>query len=437
MAQDKQNPKDVEKIFSDSAIAPVPSSLPLIEASNILSRGANLDWQTDPDGRLSYSRNFGSGGEGAIHFWVTKETNLPPDEKPTGLATAAALAVINSFDLRAACMHLIYAAYASQNAAQDENPWDKDIVIDDRQLEKYLGLQKRTDLNRKQKLTLIKDLVEQPCKITTFVSLKSTARQKGFTISEGRLWHLVETRYHYQQGLLDEQGQIEGMTFVIRPGSWAQHYLSEGNKATTSVSKYLLEKVMGIWQHREGAARLMLWLIFQPQRPLYSVEHLMEIAYGRQRLDDAQSDRKIRARVSNAWDEDLLFLHDQNWALSFDENSYPLDLRPLGFGRTSNRRQSGFFDNLLNASISISPPPEWSSPQISASEHSSSEPTDITPQSLLSAQEVKEQRTSRGWSQRYLAKLTGISQSRISRVESGKALTSDENEKIVKAFSFM
>lgn len=433
----KAKQDDDKHIFADSSIAPVPSSLPLIEASNILSRGPNLDWQTDPEGRLSYSPAFGSHGEGAIHFWVTKEASLPPGEKPTGLATAAALAVINSFDIRAACMHLIYAAYASQNASQDENPWDRDIVIDDRQLEKYLGLQKRTDLNRQQKLALIKDLVEQPCKITTFVSLKSTEKQKGFTISEGRLWHLVETRYHYQQELLNEKGQLEGITFVVRPGSWAQHYLSDENKTSTSISKNLLEKVMGIWQHREGAARLMIWLIFQSQRPMYRVEHLMEIAYGRQKLDNAQGDRKIRARVSNAWDEDLLFLHDQKWSLSFDEETYPLDLRPLGFGRTSNRRQSGFFDNLLNAAISISPPTEWSTPQILDSRRSNDEQPGLKKAKIFTTQEIKDKRTSRGWSQRYLAKLTGISQSRISRIESGKPLADEEHQKILHAFEFM
>lgn len=433
----KAQKKDSANIFSDDAITPVPTSLPLIEASNILSRGPSLDWQTDPDGRLSYSPDFGSHGEGAIHFWVTKETSLPPGEKPTGLATAAALAVINSFDIRAACMHLVYAAYASQNASQEDNLWDQDIVIDDRQLEKYLGLQKRTDLNRQQKLSLIRDLVEQPCKITTFVSLKSTDKQKGFTISEGRLWHLVETRYHYQQELLNEQGQLEGLTFVVRPGSWAQHYLSDEKKTSTNISKHLLEKVMGIWQHREGAARLMLWLIFQSERPMYSVEHLMEIAYGKQRLDDARRDRKIRSRVSNAWDEDLLFLHDQNWTLTFDDRTYPIDLRPLGFGRTSNRRQAGFFDNLLNAELSISPPLEWSSPQLPTSDTSSSEDSDIELSTLLTAEAIKDERASRGWSQRYLAQLTGISQSRISRIESGKPITQDENDIIVKAFDFL
>ena len=425
--------KDEEKlIFADGSITPVPASLPIIEANNILTRGTDLPWETDPDGKLSYSRDFEQGG--AIQFWVTKETNLPPGEKPTGLATAAALAVINSFDIRAACMHLIYAAYASQHASQDENPWDREIVIDDRQLEKYLGLQKRTDLNRQQKLDLIKDLVEQPCQISTFVSLKSHPNQKGFTISEGRLWHLVETRYHYQQELLNDQGQLSGLTFVIRPGSWAQHYLSEEHRTTALISKSLLEKVMGIWQHREGAARLMIWLILRSQRPMYTVERLMEIAYGRQRLDDAHSDRKVRARVSNAWDEDLLFLHDQGWRLIFDETTYPLELRPSGFGRTSNRRQPGFFDKLLEATISITPPQEWSSPQLAASSSSdlSSEKT-----VFLTAEEIKDNRISRDWSQRKLAKLTGISQSRICRIEGGKPLTNEENDKIQRAFNFM
>lgn len=436
--QQHRNKKNnqVDQLFTDSSVTSVNSSLPLIEASNILSRGSDLPWQTDPDGKLSYSRDF-DNGRGAIHFWVTSETNLPANEKPSGLATAAALAVINSFDIRAACMHLIYAAYATQNASNEESLSDQEIVIDDRQLEKFLGLQKRTDLNRQEKLSLIRELAEQPCRITTFVALKSSSQQKGFTISEGRLWHLTETRYHYQQDLLGDTQQLEGITFVIKPGSWAKHYLTEDQGRRTHISRTLLEKIMGIWQHREGAARLMIWLIFKAQKPandLYAVSTLMEVAYGTQRLNDAQNDRKIRARVSNTWDEDLLFLHDQGWSIAFDDTSYPLELRPPGFGRSLGRRPSGFFEKLLDASLSISTPPEWSTPQMTAS---SSDTSAIEEISLLPGSKIKEERNKRSWSQRKLAQLTGISQSRICRIEGGKPLTPDENNKIQRVFDYM
>lgn len=110
------------------------SALPIWEASNILTQRHHLPWSSDADGKLCYAKDVGDG-QGAIHFWVTE--NLE-DEFPVPLAGAAALAVVDAFDIRAACMHLIYAA----SAAQLDRPWEKELIIDDRQIESYLGLKK-------------------------------------------------------------------------------------------------------------------------------------------------------------------------------------------------------------------------------------------------------------------------------------------------------
>jgi DNA-binding XRE family transcriptional regulator len=425
-------------LFTGGSTARVPSSLPLLEASNILTQRKHLPWQTDPDGKLSYIKDFDKG-EGAIHFWVTNETE---SDHPVGLASAAALAVIDTFDIRAACMHLIYAAYA----AQVENPWEHEIVVDDRQLEKYLGLHRRTDLNRQQKIELIRDLVEQPCKITTFITWKSTAKQKGLTVAEGRLWHLIETRYHYQQHLLEDQKDIAGITFVIRPGSWAKHFLSESAadhnhpSQQSHLSKALLEGVMSVWQHREGAARLMIWLLFKSQtnkRYPYEVKTLMEVAYGSERLHQALVDRKIRSRIANAWDEDLFTLKDQGWGIFFDDTTYPIEIRPFGLGRDETNRRKGFFEQLLGAKLWISPPEEWFSlslPQTADSLENEAEDQPVT----LTGADVKSLRKERGWSQRKLASFTGISQSLISLIEKGeRQISSDTEAALQKAFDFM
>ena len=77
-------------------------------------------------------------------------------------------------------MHLIYAAHATQF----DRPWEQEFVIDDKQIEDYLGFKKRTDKNRQQKLALIKEIAQQPCQITTFISWPDQGRARGFTVSE-------------------------------------------------------------------------------------------------------------------------------------------------------------------------------------------------------------------------------------------------------------
>ncbi len=69
-----------------------------------------MPWGNDPNGKLCYARDV-ENGKGAVYFWLTKDLE---QESPTTLAGAAALAVIDAFDIRAACMHLIYAAHATQ-----------------------------------------------------------------------------------------------------------------------------------------------------------------------------------------------------------------------------------------------------------------------------------------------------------------------------------
>lgn len=413
------------------------SALPIWEVSSILTQRKDLPWGNDPNGKLCYARDV-ENGKGAVYFWLTEDLE---HESPTTLAGAAALAVIDAFDIRAACMHLIYAAHATQL----DKPWDQEFVIDDRQIEEYLGLKKRTDKNRQQKLALIKEIAQQPCKITTFISWPAQGKVKGFTVEEGRLWHLLGTRYHYQQDILGNK-ELEGITFIVRAGLWARYFLNEEGRKDTSaycqyetLSKALLEDVMSVWQHREGAARLMVWLLFKTKvdvkHPL-TVQNLMEIAYGTQRIQAALHNSQLRKKLANTWDEDLLTLHDRGWYLHFDPQTYPQDIQPPGFGRGNNSRPRRFFEQLLSARMWISPPKDLSHEAITLKGDSQSS----AQQAVLHAQAkstwtgalVKALRTEKGWSQRQLSSITGLSQGLISLIENDQRSITPENQEILE-----
>jgi hypothetical protein len=424
-------PKTNPDLFSDSETTRMASALPIWEASNVLAQNSNLPWIADPQGRLCYAKDIGDG-KGAVHFWVTENIE---DEYPAALAGAAALAVVESFDIRAACMHLIYAAHATQL----EKPWEQELVIDDRQLEAYLGLKKRTDKNRQSKLALIEELVKQPCKITTFISWSAPGK-KQVTIEEGRLWHLLGTRYHYQQDINGNK-ELIGMTFIVRAGLWAKYFLNEeGRKNKTAYYQYgtlprmLLESVMSIWQHHPGAARLMVWLLFKTQfsrsQPL-SVQALMEIAYGEQKIEQAKRNSELRKKLANTWDDDLLTLHERGWQLRFDPETYPLEIRPSGFGRENLQRPRGFFDRLLSARLWITPEDTLVNEVAAIKEiepEMAEQLTACQPDLMLSGAQVRALRTSRGWSQRKLAALSGLSQGLISLIENNERNISAENE---------
>jgi hypothetical protein len=424
-------------LFANQSTSRMASALPIWEASNILTQRHHLPWSSDADGKLCYAKDVGDG-KGAIHFWVTE--NLE-DEFPVPLAGAAALAVVDAFDIRAACMHLIYAA----SAAQLDRPWEKELIIDDRQIESYLGLKKRTDMNRQEKLALIEEIAKQPCKITTFISWPTQGKVKGFTLEEGRLWHLMGIRYHYQQSLLGEK-ELTGMTFIVKAGLWAKYFLNEeGKKSKTALyqsgllPKALLEAVMSVWQHREGAARLMVWLLFKAQfnrqYPL-NVQSLMEVAYGVERIEQARHNSELRKKLANSWDEDLMTLHDRGWKLNFDPETYPLSIQPSGFGRDTAQRPRGFFEQLLSARLWIIPEDsllqEASSLHV-AEDHTlpSDPPAERSPLMILTGSQVRAMRIAKGWSQRKLASLTGMSQGLISLIENEERTITPENEAIL------
>jgi DNA-binding XRE family transcriptional regulator len=428
-----ERPLTSPNLFSNGEANCMASALPIWEASNILTRRNQLPWQLDDQGKLCYAKKL-ADGEGAIHFWVTENLD---DEHPATLAGAAALAVVDAFDIRAACMHLIYAAHATQL----ERPWEEELVIDDRQIEAYLGLKKRTDKSRREKLAFIEEIAKQPCKITTYISWPTQGRVKGITLEEGRLWHMMATRYHYQQDLFGNK-ELAGITFIVRPGQWAKYFLNEEGRSSKVaycqqgiLSQKLLENVMGVWQHREGAARLMVWLLFKTQfdrnHPL-RVQTLMEVAYGRERVHEAQCNSDFRKKFVSTWDDDLMSLHERGWTVEFDPNTYPQEIQPLEFGREKPQRPKGYFDQLLAAQL-------WITPQASLIPEAIAEPLPQTLeppivsepafQPLLDAESVRALRTAKGWTQRKLAALTGLSQSLISLIETGERVVNADSQK--------
>ncbi len=420
-------------LFGDRASTRMASALPIWEASSILTQRGQLPWSSDSEGKLRYAREIGNG-QGAVHFWVTEDLE---DEFPVPLAGAAALAVVDAFDIRAACMHLIYAAYATQF----EKPWEQEFVIDDRQIEACLGLKKRTDKNRQEKLALIEELVKQPCKITTFISYPRQGKVKGFTLEEGRLWHLMGTRYHYQQNLLGTK-ELVGITFIIKAGLWARYFLNEeGHKAKNAycqsgiLPQAMLETVMSVWQHREGAARLMVWLLFKTQfgrqTPL-PVQALMEVAYGCEKVEQAKRHSELRKKLANTWDEDLLTLHDRGWKLQFEPETYPLEIQPPGFGRENLQRPRGFFDQLLAAQLWITPEDKLIQEAATESDKPPVPSADPFSELTLTGTQVKALRMEKKWSQRKLATLTGMSQGLVSLIENEERVITPETEAILR-----
>ncbi|MDY7023108.1 MAG: transcriptional regulator, partial [Cyanobacteriota bacterium] len=123
----KQNRPNLSlELFLNGKSNSFASAIIVWELCNLLAQRRSLPWQTDTDGTLTYERPV-KRGQGYLQFWMTENresgNDVEQDDQP--LPVDSAEAAIANLDIRAACLHLIYAAYATGV----DRPWEEDIVI--------------------------------------------------------------------------------------------------------------------------------------------------------------------------------------------------------------------------------------------------------------------------------------------------------------------
>ncbi len=317
-------------LFLNGKSNPFASAIAVWEACNVLAQRQSLPWKSDSEGKLYYERQV-SGGRGTIAFRLT---NALDSEAQISLDSTAAQAEIANWDVRAACLHLIYAAHAMVL----EQPWEQEFVISDRQIEAYLGLEKRKDLSKLAKLTLIKELVQQPCKLLLDLHWFQQGQVRSFSLEQSRLWHLLGIQHHFQE---DELGckHLTGLTFRVKAGAWSKDFLNrQGARESTAFYQYsslpqsLLGTITSLWQQHEGACRLLLWLLFKTKmggEQRLTIPTLMRIAYGEAKVLQAATQREERKRLVRSFESDLEVLNHYGLKPLFDPITYPSEIQPL------------------------------------------------------------------------------------------------------------
>ncbi len=309
-------------LFPDGRNHPFASSILMWEACNLLSQRGSLPLEISEEGIARYHKRV-SNDQGSITLSLPTQPSSSPEEPS-----------LEFLDLRAVCLHLIFAAYVTGL----EQPWEQPFVFTDVQLESYLGLDKRKDLNKISRLTLMKTLVEQVCLIEATIDWPSQGKVKGFTMERDRLWQVVKTHHHFQK---DDQGcnHLIGLTWVIQAGEWTRYFLNrqacrqrEAFYQYSSLPLSLLNTVMSHWQHHEGAVRMMVWLVFKTRlgrKQRITVPTLMRVAYGEQRVLQANAHPPERKRLVRAFESDLEILNHCGVKPIFDPTTYPPEIQPL------------------------------------------------------------------------------------------------------------
>lgn len=329
-----QRPETNPNLFPDTMTDYAASNRLIWEGANILTQGGDLPWLTSEKGE-AYYKSLVAKGKGYISFWLTDDLYA---KDPSVLERDLAIALIEEFDLRATCLHLIYAAHATQL----DRPWEQSFTISDTQLEQYLGLNKNKKLNKQQKLQLMLELAKQPCHLLVYVSWPEQGRIPTFSVSRTWLWEIAEPILHFQECITDDDGeavgekqQLVGFTLNIRCGAWAKYFLNEEMRTQKQayyeyciLSKTLIQDIMAMYHHYEGAARLMTWLLFKTKinrsSPL-TAEPLLRIAFGESALQIAKTNSKARAKLVESWIKTVNALMSRGWQITPDPVTYPME----------------------------------------------------------------------------------------------------------------
>ena len=434
-------------LFANGHNNPLASSMVIWEACNLLAKGSDFPWQSNHN-RLYYRRSV-KQGKGKIEFQLTDDVI---SDFPQILTAENADLTIEAMDMRSACVHLIFAALATSL----EKPWEQEFAIDNEQLETYLGLDKRKDLTKAAKLTLIKTLVQQTCKLLAKIDWPRQGQIASFSVPEDRIWHLKAIEPHFQQ---DTHGykHLVGMSFKIRAGLWAKYFLNkQGYKKFAAyyqygtLPKFLLTAVMSIWHQHEGAIRMMLWLLFKTKmgkQQRITIPRLMYVAYGEAKVKRTSAYREKRKRLLRKFESDLEVLHHYKIKPVFDPVTYPTKIQPFWAKLASvpddaedamefwindgcNEKSitdpapRGKWNLLMKARILyFELPAEWDK-QLSRWENKkqskTNRKTSTTIVSDLTGEQISLARKNLGISQRKLAKQIGKSQSWIRDIENSR-----------------
>ncbi|HLP87728.1 MAG TPA: helix-turn-helix domain-containing protein [Nostocaceae cyanobacterium] len=441
-------------LFANGKNNPFASAIVIWEACNVLAQRTSLNWQADEEGYLHYSRQVNQG-KGAIAFHIQDplQANHPVTD----------LQAIENLDIRSACIHLMFAAHAT---ALDQ-PWEQEFAIDERQIEKYLGLEKRKDLSKTAKLSLLRNIVNQACSLMVSIDWPQQGKVPEFCVEKCRLWQITHIQHHFQE---DDLGckYLIGLTFKIKAGIWSQHFLNkQGCKERTafyqygSLPKTLLTTVMSIWQQHEGAVRLMLWLLFKTKmgrEQRITIPTLLRVAYGEEKVGLANRQREERKRLLRTYENDLEVLNHYGVKPDFDPVTYPPEIQPLwaklidipedpdealefwindggGDTRLTDSGPRGKWNLLMNARIlSFELPPEWEQKTSNDKKQQRTTKSKKPPKQIgdLLGEQVSQARKELQISQRELAKLTGKSQSWIRDVENGRLKAKPEDQALLR-----
>jgi len=273
-------------LFQSRAVAPVATGGPMLSSAQALLR-RDL-WTKNDDGKPVYRRRFSQGR--VIEHYIT--TADPTSQYPEALAGEAAWQIVEQFGIPTAYLHLVFAAHA----AAQPSPWQGLFRLQGSDLIKTLGMERRTDVPKPEKLKELAKQAELLGSVGVWVVWREGKRD--LNVRASRMWD-VALDIHGQDGRGGAGAIPSELTLTVRPGLWTEKFLNRaGRDAGLALRQfgYLAQATLRINPyHEELAAKLAVYLtIMSRLRATYRVQNLLAAVEPEATLQQAALQRQKR-----------------------------------------------------------------------------------------------------------------------------------------------
>ncbi len=423
--------------FKNNGLAPFASSAPAFGAIRALLKVK--EWTMDDEGRPCFVHAInGEKLKGKISYHVILPKD-PTAEQVLKAQKEIAWDLVKNFGIDTAWIHLLLLSYAATTTKESRN-----FCIPRVEIYRCLGLDKRTDLTRKDKDSRCFEILKQLQSIglnvinLRLIDTKPKGRKIPFEYEKGLypLWDIYPREYG--QGTFDTtEGKItyryEEWQVVGREGLWGNTFL-HGEPSLRQfgyLSREMLEKVKR--QRNSISATLAVLLTFKNRFEYgnnlkISNQEIIEFSGRETHPEDRRKRGEIKNQVINA------ILEQEKWGWKIKFNSWPELLRPQKEkDRHIARIPYKKWDEFLHCETAFIPP----QPLKEVSQTIKFLPPNLEKnkdKKTWTGEEIRELRQSLGWTAKQLGNYLKVSLSMISRLESNERVAKPEYK---RKFSFL
>jgi DNA-binding transcriptional regulator YiaG len=348
----------------------------------------------------------------------------------------AAYQIIERLGFNTVKLQFVLAA----EAVRCRKPWEETFVVKGSDLTELLGLGKdKRRTKSEQLLEVANTAFTLSCLWAKIKWIEQRGKKEIEADLSGQMWAIaIKTERRKQLDLFSEGDGPEGLDEIyleVKPGIWTSTFLNKsGAKVNTAlyqygyVAKNILTAIDPL--HDELALRLAIYLVVNSRGHTsgkYRVLTLLKAVLPSPEIEAAKTDRDKCRKLVNQWINALRLLSKLDWNIDYGAG-YPDYLKADYRAERGHRKPKGYFEYLLNATITIRP--AWQS-LLTLSESSALSRKAfraIPAKTPFTADQVRAHRKAKGWTQAELAARIGVDRSLISRWERGDRLPSPPEE---------